>query len=70
MKDPRGTIEYNVKFIKIAADGFLALPKSGGELLDKREYTNDENVVLFEIEAVKEIINDLSNEILKAANSL
>lgn len=57
------TMRYNAHFIKVALDGFLALPKNGGELHDKREYKGDDDIVLFEKQAVYQIVKDLSFEI-------
>lgn len=62
--DKRAVIEYSAKMIKVANDGYLALKR--GDLLDKREYINDDEVELFTKEGKYAIVNGLVDDILKA----
>ena len=67
---PIEKMRYNAHFIKVALDGYLALPESGGELCDKRDYLDNDKIVLFEKNAVKKIIKDLSVELVKLSDEL
>ncbi len=61
---PIEQIRHNIHWIGVAIDGYLAMPKSGGELHDKRNHQLDSNIVLFEKEGIKDVINYLAGEII------
>ncbi len=62
---PIEQIRYNIHWIGVAIDGYLAMPKSGGELCDKREHEINDNIMLFSRKATVRIIDALAREIIK-----
>lgn len=64
--DKRAVIEYSAKMIKIANNGYLAL--KNGNLVDKRDYQNNNEVELFTKQGLYEVVDGLVEDILKANN--